>query len=544
MRGQLTLRGIIIGCIGCAIITASSIYTALKMGALPWPIIFTAIVSLFFLRLISRNTSSLNEVNVTHTVMSSGAMIAGGLAFTIPGAWMMGLASGIDLMQMLVIAFSGSAMGLIGSILLRRHFIEDAKLEFPIGEAAAQTLKAGDAGGKVGIRLFGSMGLAALYCFLRDGLKLLPSMFCQLNIPGVAFGIYNSPLMLAVGFLVGVVPMCVWFAGSLIANFGIITGFPMFGICDTSAAQTITSSLGMGIMVGCGFAVVAKDIIPKGIIKVPKNSVHNCGIVVVFAACIILLLCIFLEFPIWVSIFVVFATFITCIMSGQSVGQTGIDPMEIFGLIVLLIVAIFAQIDQLKLFFVAALVAVACGLSGDVMNDFKAGHIIGTNPRAQWIGQAIGAVVGSIVAVLALQVLLNAYGPDAFGQGAEFVSAQANIVATMVGGIPNVAAFATGLILGFLLYLFKFPAMMLGLGVYLPFYLSFSAFLGCLVRMAFNMVCTKKANKAYPNNKKQAIAASTAASKDVGLIVASGILGGESVMGIILALAITISAFI
>ena len=81
MRGQLTLRGVVIGVLGCVIITASSAYTALKMGALPWPIVFAAVISLFFLKLMGN--ASLNEANVTHTIMSAGAMVAGGLAFTI-----------------------------------------------------------------------------------------------------------------------------------------------------------------------------------------------------------------------------------------------------------------------------------------------------------------------------------------------------------------------------------------------------------------------------------------------------------------------------
>ena len=72
MRGQLTLRGVVIGVLGCVIITASSAYTALKMGALPWPIIFAAVISLFFLKLMGN--ASLNEANVTHTIMSAGAM--------------------------------------------------------------------------------------------------------------------------------------------------------------------------------------------------------------------------------------------------------------------------------------------------------------------------------------------------------------------------------------------------------------------------------------------------------------------------------------
>lgn len=88
-RGQISAAGILIGCIGCVIITASSVYTALKMGALPWPTIFTSITALVLLRAAGR--TSLNEANVTQIIMSAGSMVAGGLAFTIPGVWMLGL---------------------------------------------------------------------------------------------------------------------------------------------------------------------------------------------------------------------------------------------------------------------------------------------------------------------------------------------------------------------------------------------------------------------------------------------------------------------
>lgn len=145
------------------------------------------------------------------------------------------------------------------------------------------------------------------------------------------------------------------------------------------------------------------------------------------------------------AVIVTLFTFVTTIMSAQSCGQTGIDPMEIFGLIVMLIVAAFAQIAQVKLFFIAGIVAVACGLAGDVMNDFKAGAVLGTNPRAQWIGQAIGGIVGALVAAAVMVALVTAYGPDAFGPDKSFVAAQASVVATMVSGIPSVPWFAGAL---------------------------------------------------------------------------------------------------
>ncbi len=585
IKGQLSIRGVIIGCIGCAVITASSVYVALKMGALPWPIIFAAILSLFLLKVVSRGKSTLNEANVTHTIMSSGAMVAGGLAFTIPGAWMLGLGDDISWVQLIVIAVCGSALGLIGSIALRRHFIEDAKLEYPIGEAAAKTLEAGDTGGNTGKKLFGAMAFGGVFALLRDALGIIPRMLCQLPIPGVTFGIYCSPMMLAVGFLVGTGAVVIWFAGAVLGNFGIIVGGTALGFWDTDTATQIVSCLGMGCMMGCGVAVIVKDIIPKGC-KLIKDSMRRnseeskllgltaqsaktatcmnfasgcsqahesdvafevtkkplrAAVVTIFViTCIAIAAAMLLGLPPVVSVVVVACAFVACAMSAQSVGQTGIDPMEIFGLIVLLLVSLFAQVDELRLFFIAALVVVACGLAGDVMNDFKAGHVLRTSPKAQWIGQGIGAAIGSVVAVAVIQVLFVAYGADSFGVGKEFVSAQASVVATMVGGIPNITAFIIGLAAGFILYLVGIPSMMLGLGIYLPFYMSFTAFLGCMVKVIFDLFRKNKLAAMSEEERERA----EAATSESGLILASGLLGGESIMGIILALIVAGGALI
>ncbi|MCB7087017.1 OPT/YSL family transporter [Gordonibacter urolithinfaciens] len=563
LKGQLTLRGVAIGCVGCAIITAASAYTALKMGALPWPIIFAAIISLFFLKALGH--TNLNEANVTHTVMSAGAMVAGGLAFTIPGAWMLGHAAEIDWFQMLAVALAGVVLGLVCTALLRRHFIEDAELEYPIGQAAAQTLVAGDSGGSTGKKLFGAMGLAGLFTALRDGLGAIPSLlFGNVALPGVAFGVYLSPMLLAVGFLVGTGAVAVWFAGALIGNFGIVVGGTAAGLWDVAAAQGIVSSLGMGVMMGCGVGVIAKNILSKAVslVRDTRGSVAvarvdaaspaaadeaaataapgarhrrrlTAGLAALAVAAVALLACFALGLGAVPSVIVVLLAFVTCAMSAQSVGQTGIDPMEIFGLIVLLAVAALSDVAQVQLFFVAGVVAVACGLAGDIMNDFKAGHVLGTDPRAQWIGQAVGGVLGAVVAVAVMAVLLAAYGPDAFGLQGTFVAAQASVVATMVAGIPSVPAFLVGLAVGFALYLLGAPAMMLGLGIYLPFYMSLTAFLGAMAKMAYDAVCARRRAKLPPDEA----AARLKAQDETGLVVASGLLGGESVVGVVIALA-------
>lgn len=549
-RGQISAAGILIGCIGCAIITASSVYTALKMGALPWPTIFTSITALVLLRAAGR--TSLNEANVTQIIMSAGSMVAGGLAFTIPGVWMLGLGAELSWIEIGGVALAGTLLGLVCTALIRRRFVEESDLEYPIGTAAAETLMASRAGGATGKRLFGSMAAAGIWCALRDLAGVIPAMIGALPIPGVAFGIYNSPMLLSVGFLVGGAAVAFWLAGGLIANFGIIVGGSAAGLWDVANAQGIVSSLGMGLMMGSGIGVVVRDILPAAF-----RSAHNGrrddnhagaparafgkldrSVLALFVAAAALLVCLVLGLSPIACAVVVALAFVTTIMSAQSVGQTGIDPMEIFGLIVLLVIAALGESDQVRLFFVAGVVAVACGLAGDVMSDFKTGKIIGTDPRAMWIGQAIGALIGCAVSVAVMCALLNAYGADAFGPGKLFVSAQASVVATMVSGIPSVSAFALGLVAGVALYCLGIPSMMLGLGVYLPFYMTLSASLGAAVKIAYDRVASIRNTRASGDATANANTdAGETSHEETGIIVASGVLGGESIVGVIIALA-------
>ena len=337
--------------------------------------------------------------------------------------------------------------------------------------------------------------------------------------------------MLSVGFLVGGFAVAFWFLGALVGNFGIIVGGSSVGLWDVTTAQGIVSSLGR-LRMAARAGVVLKDILPhaawllrgrgtrdgeKG-----RRSRLEVGTLALMVAAAALLVCIGLGLGPVVAVVVVLLAFVTTIMSAQSVGQTGIDPMEIFGLIVLLAVAALSDASQVQLFYVAGVVAVACGLAGDVMSDFKTGAIIGTSPRAMWAGQAIGALLGTVVAVAVLCTLVAAYGTGAFGPGQMFVSAQASVVATMVSGIPSVPGFVIGLVGGIVLYWAGLPAMMFGLGVYLPFYMSLTAALGAGVKWVYERACSARGVED---------------SEEKGVVVASGVLGGESIVGVIIALA-------
>lgn len=566
LRGQLSVAGILIGCVGCVIITASSVYTALKMGSLPWPTIFTSITALVLLRAVGR--TSLNEANITQVIMSAGSMVAGGLAFTIPGVWILGVAGEVSVGEMLGVALAGTLLGLVCTAVIRRRFVEESDLEYPIGTAAAETLLASRDGGATGKRLFGSMAVAGIWCVARDVLGLIPALVGQLGVPGVAMGLQLSPMRWAVGFLAGRRSIIWWAIGAAVGWLGIVAGGTALGLADVPTAQGIVSSLGMGLMMGSGAGVVVKDVVlplarrhvfarahegagdtgsvsplrtvlsSHGGAAGASGSCGTCGetdpvspaptaprgLLALMIAAAALVLGIVLRLGPAVCVVIVALSFVTAAMSAQSVGQSGIDPMEIFGLIVLLFVAAFSASTQVQLFFVAGVIAVACGLAGDVMSDFKTGQIIGTDPRVLWVGQAIGALLGTVVAVAAMVALVAAYGTDAFGTDALFVAAQANVVATMVAGVPSAPAFAAGLAAGCALYLAGIPAMMVGLGVYLPFYMSFSTVVGAVMRWAYDRVAAARG-------------ADAEAAEEAGVVVASGVLGGESIVGVIIAFA-------
>lgn len=560
LRGQISMAGIAIGCVGCVIITASSVYTALKMGALPWPTIFTSVMALVLLRALGK--TSLNEVNITQIIMSAGSMVAGGLAFTIPAIWMMGGAvsdgSATGWLPLLGVALAGTLLGLVATALIRRRFVDESDLEFPIGVAAAETLEAGRTGGGVGRKLFGAMGLAGAWCVLRDVAGAVPVLFAHLPVPGASVALYNSPMLASVGFLLGGASAVLWLVGAVAGNVGIPALGALTGAFDATTAQGIVASLGMGLMMGSGVGVVVRDILPQaaglwrrrahaaagadeaastaaGAPVARRFTRLDAGGLALMVAAAALLVCMVLGLGPVVALALVALAFVTAIMSAQSVGSTGIDPMEIFGLIALLAVAAISDAAPVRLLYVAGVVAVACGLAGDVMSDFKTGALLGTSPRAMWAGQAIGALLGTVVAVATMLTLFAAYGPEAFGPGKLFVSAQASVVATMMAGIPCLPAFAAGIAAGVALHCLRVPAMMLGLGVYLPFYMSATACAGAAVRAVYNRVCAARASR-LQGADAAAAARQAAADDERGTLIASGIIGGESIVGVLVAL--------
>jgi len=489
------------------------------MSALPWPTIFVAILSMAVLKGLGNTT--LNEINVTQTAMSAGSMVAGGIAFTIPGLWITGTWHGDafaeHFWEVFAVAMSGMILGSILTWYVRYRFVIKEKLPYPIGQAAAEAIIVGDAGGKKSFNLFGSMFLASIFTFLRDGLGMIPA----------AFGTILSPLAISTGYIIGLLYTSVWFLGGVLSYWIIIPLGPTFGwFPSADAAVSFKTTAGIGLMVGTGVGILLSYVISalkkSSTAKAEHSAKNETKLCYSSKTKIFSWIALLIAFGLTMiagldpipSCLLILGIFMASAMASTITGETGINPMEIFGIIILLAIRLFVKVDTTQAFFIAAGVAIACGYTGDLMNDYKTGEILGTNPVAQLISQITGGIIGTVVATVSLFAVIRQFG----GVGADFglPAAQAFAVSHMVNGIGDPVVFGGGLLLGATLYLLKVPVMTLGIGMLLPFEFSIAAFLGGFIRFGINRI--------NPNYD------------ETGTITASGFLGGEGLTGVILAI--------
>ncbi len=532
----LTLRALIWGALGSALLTASSLYVALRMGALPWPTVFASIAAMSILKLMGN--TNLNEINVTQTAMTAGAMIAGGMAFTLPGLWAEGQAPQLSsfFLPVLLIALAGLCLGLALTWYWRPMLLEQRKLPFPIGMAAAETIKSGDAGGSKGKLLAISLAISAIFTFIRDFLGKIPQ-FLSYTLPGAAgiqVGVMLYPMAPAIGYMIGGIYTAVLFGGALLAYFAIVPFGVAWGFfADAAAAASFKDTLGLGLMVGAGLGTLLRFFHsqikergqagrqadqggagPAALGQRPLDKRGFSGSMswLLLAAVGAVLACFGAGMGFSLSLFVIAGTFLMTLMACLVTGESGIDPMEIFGIIVMMGAAFLFKPQWQSSLMVAAVVAVASGFAGDTMFDYRAGQIIGTNPKEQLISQAVGGLLGAVVASFTLFVVIGQFGP-VFSDA--LPAPQARLVFSMVNSAFDPLVFWSGAIAGAALCFFGLPATTLGIGLYLPFAFSAAIFIGGVIRWITDRLWPK--------------------SQDKGMILASGVFGGESLTGVLLA---------
>ena len=458
--------------------------------------------------------------------MSSGAMVAGGIAFTIPALFISGVYEPYDpkTMQLsawmlpkfwpvFLVSLAGVVIGTVLCWVYRRRNIEELELAYPIGAAAADTLTAGEAGGGQALMLIISLAVSSVFTVIRDVKGWIQALYTG-SVSFFPVAIYMSPLALATGYIIGFIPACYWFVGALV---GLI--MQQAGISD----HIITSAV--GLMVGAGIGIVI-NFVSTSIADARKRRLSTGkgqqakkksrgGLYMLIGTALSFVISIWAGFSLPVSLFTMVGVIFATAMSSVITGQTGINPMEIFGIIILLSIRLLVTVSDEHAILIACLVAVACGYAGDAMNDYKTGHVLSSDPRAQFVTQLLGGLAGVIVAVPAFFLIIAQYGN--VGADTGLPAAQSHSVAAMVSGIGDPLIFTAALLAGMILFLLKVPSMIIGIGMILGLGMSTSIFLGGIVQLLISRLKSDKINMA-------------------GNIIAAGLLGGEGITSTIISI--------
>ena len=376
---NITFESILIGIIGAVLVSASSFYIVLKFGALPWPTIMVTLLSMMALKFFKKTNNK--EITITHTIMSAGSMVAGGVAFTVPAYIILGgKLTDINQRLLFITILIGSITGSFLSYIFRSKLIEEEDLEFPIGEAAYNLVNSGKNTASFHYVSFGTLfsSIVALFrdfSFTKGKAPIIPALVSVKNVP---FSFYVSPLLVGIGYVLGFVNTFVWFLGGAAVIF---VGEPLAKMFKIADFPIMKNSFGMGFMIGIGIAVILKIIFSN---KSKNNSENRSIITKLFILSVVsIIIIIFIyKLPIFLALVLVLISILCTIIAGYSTGKTGVNPMEIYAIITILVISFLnkmlnglniggikfsTNLNTLTLFLLACIIAVACGLSGDIL---------------------------------------------------------------------------------------------------------------------------------------------------------------------------------
>lgn len=581
---ELTIRAIILGLVLSVVMGAANVYLGLKAGMTVSASIPAAVIAMLILRGLFGGGTIL-EANQVQTAASAGESLAAGIIFTMPALILIGQWQSFDFVTTTLVAFTGGLLGILFMIPMRRVFVvgDSEELKFPEGVACAAVLQAGEVseeskGDAMGVVKGAAIG--AGFKFLGGFAGLIKGSLEHATLVGERvffFGSDISPALLAVGLIVRLNVALLIFIGGAI---GWLIAIPLLGqgtsfeSADAAAWGLWDSQiryLGVGAMVVGGMESIVK--VRHGLVQAireiramgRKNGTSTDGVnavpetdrdipskVIVFLAILAILLVGGLYYHLTGSllvtipttlIMIVMAFFFTAVAS-YIVGLVGNSNSPVSGMT---ITAVLFTGGLLYLFNfsgsqgmvatlgVAAIVCCAACTSGDVCNDLKTGHLVGASPFRQQIMQICGVAAASLVMAPVLQ-LLHDNTPGGIG-GRELAAPQAGLFASLAkgffgDGILPWDMVGYGAVLGVLILLidkvleknkaeFRAHLMPIAVGIYLPFGLAVPICIGGLLAHVFS-------------KGKRDEAADKAMHR--GVLFSSGIIAGESLMGVGLAL--------
>ena len=564
---EFTVTSVLIGLILAVVFGAANAYLGLIVGMTVSASIPAAVISMGIIRVILRRDSIL-ENNMVQTIGSAGESLAAGAIFTLPALFLWAEEGKIEfpsILTIFLIALFGGVLGVCFMVPLRQALIveEHGTLPFPEGTACAEVLLAGEEGGSKAGTVFKGLGLAAFYKLVADGLKLFPSEigYAFKSYAGSQIGIQVLPSLAGVGFICGPKIASYMFAGGTLSWFVLMPLIALFGGDAVIFPGTKPiSSLAPGDLWGSYIKYIGAGAVAAGgmisliktfplIIRTFKQAMASMsrkhsnsslrterdlpmplllGTIVVIAI-LIWLVPTFPVNPSGALIVVIFGFFFASV-SSRMVGLIGSSNNPVSGMaIATLIIATLVlkatgtvgTTGMVGAVAIGGIICIVAAIAGDTSQDLKSGFIVGATPIKQQIGELLGVVVSALSVGFVLY-LLN----EAWGYGTEDLpAAQATMMKMLVEGIMNAelpwGLILTGVFIAIAVEILKVPVMPFAVGMYLPFSLSAGIMAGGAVRFIVERI------KGTDKEKKE--------RTDRGVLFTSGLIAGEGIVGILLA---------
>ena len=568
---ELTVFSVVLGILLAVIFGGANAYLGLRVGMTVSASIPAAVISMGVIRKILKRDSIL-ENNIVQTIGSAGESLAAGAIFTMPALFMWaadGLCDMPSLVEIGLIALVGGLLGVLMMIPLRSALIvkEHGVLGYPEGQACAEVLMAGEEGGDKSSTVFAGLGIAAVYKFITDGMKVFPSEV-DWSIPaykGSGFGVDVLPALAGVGYICGARVSSYMFAGSTLAWFVLMPMIALFGndLVIYPATATVGEVwanegtwglwdyfiryIGAGALATGGiislikslpmivttFASAFKDYGKSAVGTLRTEQDISIKVVIVACLAITVFMWLFPGIPVNFigALTVLVFGFFFATVSSRMVGMIGSSNNPVSGMAIatLLIATITLKATgttgaegMIGAIAIGSVICIIAAISGDTSQDLKTGFLLGATPKKQQCGELIGVTV-SAIAIGAILYLLNA----AWGFGGEELGAPQAMMMKMViegvmgGNLPWALVF-TGVFIALFIEILGLPVLPIAIGVYLPFHLNAGIMAGGVVRWFVE-------KRKYSSDKAKEDAVQS------GILYTSGLIAGEGIVGILLA---------
>lgn len=594
---QLTLKAIVLGLVLSMVLAGANAYLGLFAGLTVSASIPAAVISMAILRLFKN--SNILENNIVQTAASAGESLAAGVIFTLPALIILGYWDVFEYFWVSIIAGLGGLLGVLFTIPLRRSLIVEEQLKYPEGTATAEVLKVGESPSQGAKFLAVAALLSALTKFSETGLRLWTGTAQAATYVGsstIAYaGMNLSPALVSVGYIVGLNIAVLVFLGGAISWYVAIPIYSTFflqnspalaaefaaGVEATDLAFAIWTSqiryLGVGAMlIGGIWALISmRRSLVSGIRSGLKSerpvtdgiydhTKHDAPMKFVLAGIAVFVLPIFavyltivgtLGIALAMTVIMIVTGFLFSSVAAYMAGLVGSSNNPISGitiatilmtsLLLLWLMGGDAANGPAAAIMVGAVVCCAAAIAGDNLQDLKAGYILGATPWRQQVMQGAGVIAAVLVMAPILNLLLQAYGlgaptpehPNAL------LAPQATLMASVAEGVFGAGLpwmmVGIGAVIGAVIIvldeylkatqaIWRAPVLAVAVGIYLPLELATAILLGGLIAY-------------YARRRNKASGTDAVVGQRHGMLFASGLITGEALVGIGMAIPIVLS---